>query len=149
LITDLRAAPDYFEIAADRIWRAWWAADGATLADVQAALAQSLSPDAVPFSLIASADGLFAGTISAIDCDLPERADLSPWLAALWVEPEFRGQGIGDALMADALAQLRAQGVDRIYLCAQVQLRQYYTKRGAKLIDERVGADGLDVFELA
>lgn len=148
-IVDLRHAPQHFDAVADRIWRAWWEPNGAALADVEGALRGSLGPTGFPFSLIAVVDGVFAGTASAIASDLEARPDLGPWVAALWVEPAFRGQGIGEALMAEAVAQLRRQGFDKIYLCARAPLRQYYLARGAMLVEQGVGADQLDVFVLA
>lgn len=147
-IVDLRDATQHFDAAADRIWRAWWEPNGATLAEVETALSGSLGPDRFPFSLIASAEGKFAGTVSAIASDLDERPELGPWIAALWVEPAFRGQGVGEALMAEAVNRLRAQGFDKIYLCAQAKLRQYYLARGVTLLEQGVGEDKLDIFVL-
>lgn len=147
-IVDLRDAPQHFDAVADRIWRAWWEPNGAALADVETALSESLGPAGFPFSLIAVVDGVFAGTASAIASDLEARPNLGPWIAALWVEPTYRGQGVGEALILEAVARLRAQGFDKIYLCARARLRQYYLARGAMLLEQGVGGDELDIFVL-
>lgn len=148
IIVDLREAPQHFATIADRLYRAWWADSGAALTDVEAALMGSLGATDFLFGLISNVEGDFAGTVSAIASDVAERPELGPWIAALWVEPERHGQGIGEQPMAHAVARLRRQGFEKVYLCAQASLRSYYLERGATLIEDCVGEDGLDIFVL-
>ncbi|WP_052731855.1 GNAT family N-acetyltransferase [Devosia geojensis] len=96
-IVDLRAARWFRDIVAERIWRAWWAPYGAALSDVEAALDECLAPGDPPFTLVARAGERFLGTVSGITSDLDARPQLSPWIAALWVEPDERSRGIGGA----------------------------------------------------
>ncbi|HTM79242.1 MAG TPA: GNAT family N-acetyltransferase, partial [Devosia sp.] len=85
-IVNLRDVPHMRAVVADRIWRAWWQPDGAALADVEQALGAVLDAHGFPFNLVATEDDKFLGTVTAIASDLAARPDLSPWIAALWVE---------------------------------------------------------------
>lgn len=145
-IVDLRAAPQCLDIVADRIWRTWWAADGHSLADVAAALAEVLASDTYPFTLVALHEGRFAGTVTSIETDIQARPHLGPCLAAFWVEPEARGQGIGDRLAQALLDRLADQGRDRVYLSAKPAMRRYYQGRGWTMIESDIDRDHQDVY---
>lgn len=46
----------------------------------------------------------------------PYRSPPDCGLFAVWVAPEHRGRGVGDALVASVIAQARSQGVGRLVL---------------------------------
>lgn len=57
------------------------------------------------------------GTITFIaDDELPRATEPGPWLAALFVFPECRGQGIGHALVKTVIEHSRALGHHTLYL---------------------------------
>lgn len=145
-IQALRDVPQFRDVVADRIWRAFWAQSGAPLSAVEEALAGCIGPEGYPFTLVALADGKFAGTVTAIASDVAERVQYAPWLAALWVEPEFRGQGLAMDLMDAGQTRLTAQGFGLVYLAARERMRPFYAARGWQLIESAVGPDRLDIF---
>ena len=49
-----------------------------------------------------------AGTAGLVRQDLETRPDLTPWIAALFVEPAFRGRGFATALVRQVEAFARA-----------------------------------------
>lgn len=51
-----------------------------------------------------------------IENDFHDRKDLTPNLCALYVEPDFRCQGIAGALLAHICTDMKNQGVDTLYL---------------------------------
>lgn len=138
----------HFHTAADRIWRAWWDGQGVSLGDIEQRLAGVVGSTEGEFGLAATCGDVFAGVCLAIQSDLDERPDLSPWIAALWVEPEFRRLSIARRLVMDAVAQCAAQTIDVVYLCARRQLREFYLAMGWRLLEEGVGVDQLDVFQM-
>ena len=64
-ISDLRQRPEFFDSVADRIWQAWWRADGHPLEYISGCLRENLSAAAIPFALVAHGGaGVEAGNIS-------------------------------------------------------------------------------------
>lgn len=143
-LSDLRAAPAFASVVADRVWRAWWKGKGVPLSDLRARLDESFGTDPVPSTFVAHEGDRFLGCVALIACDVEERPLLTPWVAALWVEPEARRQGIAVALMARATEAAFAAGHPRVYLAAEPALAPYYAARGWALVESDV--DGLEIF---
>jgi GNAT superfamily N-acetyltransferase len=147
-LSDLRARPDFAAPMAQRIWKAWWEDKGTTLAQIAALVDDNLDAEALPFALIAHRGDIFLATASVIVSDCDERPALSPWVAAVWVEPQARGGGIGRAIVLEAAHRAFALGFETIYLCATPQRRGFYTAMGWEVLEENVDGDGLIVFRM-
>ncbi len=63
---------------------------------------------------MAEVDGARAG--SATLYVAPELADGEGLLVAMWVDPAFRGRGVGDVLIDQVVEEARAQGIRRLLL---------------------------------
>lgn len=148
-IVDLATAPEFFDIVADRIWRAWHEPMGVALADLCARLDENMSGRPLPKAFVAREGDAFLGTISLIASDLDERPNLGPWAAALWVEPAARGRGVAAALLERASSEGLAIGAPHVYLCAQARLAPFYRERGWRQIETDVGPRALSVFRKA
>ncbi len=144
-ISDLRQQPEFFDTVADRIWRAWWEPRGYPLTYITGRLQENMNAAPIPFALVAHAGATFAGTASVIVSDMEERAQYSPWVAAVWVDPEYRERGVGAALVEQAAQACFLLGVEGAYLCALPARCGFYAKRGWTLIEEDVGDDRLSV----
>jgi N-acetylglutamate synthase-like GNAT family acetyltransferase len=146
-ISDLRQRPEFLETVADRIWRAWWKDSGHPFNFISDRLRdENLSADPIPFALIAHHDMEFLGTVSVIKADLAERPQLTPWVAAVWVEPQARQRGVGGALVDHATRACFVLGVSRAYLCARLQHSAFYERLGWTPIERDVGPSHLSVF---
>lgn len=145
-ILDLGEALQYFDDVADRIWHAWWAPDGYTLGDVEAALQAVVRAASYPFTLVAVRDGRFFGTVTSIADDIGARPHLGPCLAALWVEHDARGRGVAGALTDTLMQRLVARGYERVYLSAEPAMRGYYLGRGWSMIESDIDDDHQDVY---
>jgi GNAT superfamily N-acetyltransferase len=144
-ISDLRQRPEFFDVVADRIWRAWWKDDGHPLDYITDRLRENLNAEPVPIALVAHDGATFLGTSSVIASDLDERPHYTPWVAAVWVEPQHRSCGIGAALVARAAQHCFASGVDRVYLCARPARAGFYQRLGWRPVERNVGKHGLTV----
>ena len=82
-----------------------------------------------------------------IDNDEPAKADLAPWLAALWVDEGVRSQGIAGALLDEATRRCAALGVPQLYLNSRPALQDFYTARGWRILERGVGAHGVTVYD--
>lgn len=69
-----------------------------SLIDVQNRLRARTRRDRILLALVAVDKGELLGTVSLKEQDMDNRADLSPWLAGLYVAETRRGQGIGFAV---------------------------------------------------
>jgi GNAT superfamily N-acetyltransferase len=81
-----------------------------------------------------------------IDNDEPAKPDLTPWLAALWVDEVARGRGIAGALLDEAARRCAALDVPRLYLVSRPALQNIYPARGWRIVERDVGAHGLTVY---
>jgi GNAT superfamily N-acetyltransferase len=142
-ISDLSDVPEFAGDVADRVWNAWWREAGVRLPDLRARVDEALAGDGIPIALVAHEGKTFLGTASLIACDMEMRAQYSPWVAAVWVEPEYRGAGIGAALVGAAAMTAFDLGAERAYLCATAANAPFYSRLGWQVIE--VDVDGLDI----
>jgi predicted N-acetyltransferase YhbS len=70
-------------------------------------------------------------------CDLISRQDLYPWLAALYIDENQRGHGLGAKLQQHVIEHARALGYPQLYLYSAS--KGYYERFGWQYI-----GDGLD-----
>lgn len=145
-ISDLRQRPAFFDTVADRIWQAWWKPDQHPLDLIAGRLRENLTDTPIPLALVAHDGDAFLGTASVIPSDLAERPQLTPWIAAVWVEPHARQHGIGGALVNRATQDCFALGFERAYLCARPQRATFYEGLGWFPIERDVGPHRMIVF---
>jgi GNAT superfamily N-acetyltransferase len=145
-ISDLRQRPEFFDCVADRIWQGWWETNGYPLGYIEGRLKENLQDTPIPLALVAHDGSAFLGTASVIASDLDERPELTPWVAAVWVEESARNHGIGAALVDAAARACVALGFTRAYLCARPRMTGFYERLGWTLVERRVGPHQLNVF---
>lgn len=88
-----------------------------SLEDARAELAAHVLSEPYPISWIGlDAEGALAGSVSLIETDVPEFAEYSPWLASLYVRPDCRGRGLGEALVRTLIAHAAGLRFPRVYL---------------------------------
>ena len=143
---DLRDKAELLGTIADRIWHAWSKGRGLSFEQVVQKL-EGIRSSESEFTLVAHAGNNFLGTISVIGSDMVERPNLTPWIAAVWVEREYRKHGLGSALVRAAEQHAHDRGVDLLYLCCAPELRPFYSGLGWTEIESNVGAKKSCVFE--
>src|SRR5579859_5711855 len=144
-LSDLRQCPQFFDIVADRIWRAWWQADGTHLNTISLRVHENLKHTPIPFALVAHDGEAFLGTASVIASDLAERPQLTPWIAAVWVEEGARRKGVGAALVDRTTRDCFKLGIERAYLCARSPMTCFYERLGWTVVERDVGQHLLTV----
>lgn len=79
----------------------------------------------VPTTFVALADGEPVGSASLVGCDMEGREDLTPWLASVYVVPEYRRRGVGSTLVNRVVEEAQALSVETLYLFTWDQERLY------------------------
>jgi N-acetylglutamate synthase-like GNAT family acetyltransferase len=122
----------------------WHYLDPGTSVEQRAAwLAQHANHPQIPTTFVALSDGSLLGSASLIAHDMDTRPDLSPWMAAVYVVPEYRQQGIATALIGRIVAEAQTLGIATLYLFTPDK-ELFYTKRGWRLL-ERTSYRGVQV----
>ncbi len=142
-ISDLRDRPDFADTVADRVWRAFWKEAGHPLDLLTGLVRDSLNASSIPTAFVAHEGLRFLGTASLIVCDEQSRPQYTPWVAALWVEPEHRRRGIGAALVDAAAEAAFRTGAGRVYLLARAQRRPFYERLGWSVLEADAPEDGM------
>ncbi|MEO9299317.1 GNAT family N-acetyltransferase [Devosia alba] len=137
---------DLLSTVADRIWTAWSKDRGLSREQVIRNL-ESIIASEDEFTLVAHAGREFVGTVSVIASDMVERPDLTPWIADVWVDPEYREHRMGSALVNAAERLAAERGEDVLYLCCVPELRPFYNGLGWTEIESNVGREQACIFE--
>jgi len=93
-----------------------------------------LAKEQVPTAFVALEGETLLGSASLIDNDMDTRKDLRPWLASVYVAPEFRDRGVGSALVQRVVDEARALGVETLYLFTPDR-ESLYARMGWKVIE--------------
>lgn len=97
-------------------------------------VASSLRHEGLPITFIALLGDKPVGTVGLWRCDLISRQDLTPWLAALYVEESQRGSGLGLQLQQYVQEYSCQAGFKELYLYAEFS--GYYERHGWQHIGE-------------
>ncbi|HUI60984.1 MAG TPA: GNAT family N-acetyltransferase [Steroidobacteraceae bacterium] len=137
-IEQLASRTELVPVVAAWIYDEWWQeVEGASPGKLTDLLRGHLVPDQMPLTFVASVDTLPVGTVSLLahDVGTEQWPQLSPWLAALYVVPEHRRQGIGAALVNAIVAQAGAMGRQVLYLLT-TEREEFYSQLGWQVFDK-------------
>ena len=134
-IENLAAHPEFAPVLAAWVYEEW----GHLLPErtqemLVAAFQQRTTPHVIPESFVAMAGDRPIGMASLIEDDMKTRPDLSPWLAAVYVLPEFRKRGVGSSLVRAVMAEAMALGVERLHLFTPDQ-EAFYRRLGWRTLE--------------
>ncbi len=79
----------------------------------------------VPTTLVAVAGNELIGSASLLAADLDGWERLTPWLASVYVRPEWRGRGVGRRLVGRVVGEAAALGLPTVYLWTAGQQESY------------------------
>ena len=130
VIEYLEHRPDVIPILARWVWREWGFAsiDGCT-----SDLASS-QRGTIPSRFAALRRGRPTGIVNLIECNLPPRCQLTPWLAGLFVHADYRGTGIGSDLVRFCEREAKRLGFESLYLYTE-RAEDFYKRLGWRKVE--------------
>ncbi len=135
---NLKEKNEYKDLVGERVYRAFIEGKkDMTLGDVMERL------DRVE-TIVAVEDEICMGSVSIFENDLTRRRDLTPWLASLIVEPEYRSKKVGAGLMEAVKEEVRRMGYKKVYLRTG-NAHEYYLKRGWDLVEMTTDEGGNEI----
>ena len=137
-VRHLAEHPDVIPTLAVWVYAQWghWMSPDTTPATLCRAFERGTVPGQIPETFVAMEDGVPVGTSSLVAHDMAARMDLSPWLAAVYVAPEFRNRGVGSALVRAVMDEALALGVEELYLFTPDKM-SFYSRLGWKVLEHR------------
>ena len=115
-IIDLKFEPHYIPVLAGWHHQEWsYLNPDLTIAQRAEWMQSYLSAGLVPSTFIALEEQLL-GSAAIIEHDLETRPDLSPWLASVFVAPEYRCKGVGSKLVIHVMEKTKEAGIPLLYL---------------------------------
>jgi N-acetylglutamate synthase-like GNAT family acetyltransferase len=94
-----------------------------------------LEIDSIPQTFIAFVDDKPVGCASVLESDMDTKPDLYPWLASVFVLPEFRHRGIGRKLVHQVMQHTKEAGSKNMYLYTPDRAH-FYKNMGWKSMEE-------------
>jgi GNAT superfamily N-acetyltransferase len=125
----LEADEPAFDITARWRYDAFFAQDGITFEESRDALRAWMGSLGYEAALLAEVDGRPAGSCLFVREEIEPAHDLTPWLAALYVAPQFRKLGIASALVRAIEQHARDVGCRELYLYT-ITAEPLYAKLG-------------------
>ena len=116
----LQKSPQYIEPLGTAIYKQWltmYTNQGKSCIDVVETVRLRAVSDTLPLTLIALDGDTLLGSVTIKVNDFAAHPELTPWIAGVFVLPQFRGKGYGKALVEFAESVAHDQfDVDEIYL---------------------------------
>jgi predicted N-acetyltransferase YhbS len=85
----------------------------------------------IPTTFVAIAEKQVIGSASLLVADLDGWEQLTPWLASVYLLPQWRDRGIGRRLVTRVMEEAAALGIPIIYLWTATH-QEYYSRLGWK-----------------
>lgn len=137
VIFNVAERPDVQETVTGWLWGFW--GNPRNYEFYRSLVAHSMDND-IPLVYVAFLEDMPVGAVALLRADLFSRQDLFPWMADLYVCPEYRSRGIGSELQDFIISKAKGLGYKEIYL--YTPLTGYYEKKGWKYLGDEMDRDG-------
>ncbi len=128
-ILDLKAHPEHIPQLAKWHHYEWIALNpGLTLQQRIEKMQKYLGDQLVPSTYIVLDEDTLVGSAALIEYDM-DRPGWTPWLASVFIRPEYRRQGMASKLILHVMQTARTSGIEKLYLFTPDQA-DFYSRLG-------------------
>lgn len=129
-IKDLKDFPEYIDEVSTLLWRQWQEPNNGLSLDDTIKRTKNIykANNACPSMLIALDNKILAWTASLWISDIPERQDLFPFLASLYVKNDYRQRWIAKSLVAEIEKLALLNWWKKLYLFDDSNIEWFYEK---------------------
>ena len=138
-LKQLSECPEHLETVGLWIHNEWWSKRYDSPEIVLNWLRMHKKLDAVPYSVVALAEGEPVGSCCVIENDCIHRPQYAPWVAAVYVKPEFRRRGIASKILHEAASIAARAGVKCLFIDCLAVTAPVYEKNGWAIHEREVG----------
>jgi N-acetylglutamate synthase-like GNAT family acetyltransferase len=131
-ILSIRESPEYKDQAIEYFQRSWAEVDPVIYE--QAISFSITAQDSLPQWYLLLKENEIIGCAGLITNDFISRGDLYPWLCALFIDEQHRGNAYAVLLMEKIKEDTKSLGFKNLYLCTS--LENYYEKYGFQYIGD-------------
>ena len=133
-IIDLKDKPEHLNTLAGWHQQEWASLNPGETLDMRICRMQEyLNDNFIPTTFIASQSEV-VGSAAIVTNDMDSRTEFSPWLASVFVAPDYRHQGIGSELVQHIMTQAKHRGIESLYLFT-ADNEQFYSRLGWNRLD--------------
>ncbi|WP_438765300.1 GNAT family N-acetyltransferase [Kushneria sp. TE3] len=115
-ITPLQQRPEFIDACSAWAYGQWGVHSRRTLEETRLTFASAAHGSGLPLTQVAHHGDRPVGMASLFENDCAQRPDLRPWLAAVFVHPDYRGRGIAGRLIETIEQVAHSRGETGLYL---------------------------------
>jgi GNAT superfamily N-acetyltransferase len=138
-LKQLSECPEHVETLGLWIYEEWWSRRCNLPEVVFSWLRTHAKLDTVPYSVIALVDGKPAGSCCVIENDCIHRPQYAPWVAAVYVRPDFRRRGIASMILQEAASVAARARIKGLFIDCLAGTAPVYEKSGWAIHEREVG----------
>jgi GNAT superfamily N-acetyltransferase len=138
-IKQLAECPEWLTTVGAWIFHQWWSKRFDDPEVVLSWLRTHTRKDIVPYTVVAFAEGSPVGSCSVIENDCVHRRQYAPWVAAVYVKPEFRRRGIASMILQEAASVASRTNIAGLYIDCLATTARVYERNGWRIYEREVG----------
>ena len=132
-IAYLQDHPEYVRTIAEWLYSEFFHLNPSSVEQRMEVLCES-GGNQIPTTVVALEESEILGTASLIESDMSNRPNLFPWLARVYVDPQYRRQGVGASLVRWIVQEADQQGHRKLYLYT-TDREKFYSDLGWSVLE--------------
>jgi GNAT superfamily N-acetyltransferase len=146
-VKQLSECPEHLVTVGTWIYEQWWRTPNNTPEVVLSKIREHTGKDRIPFTVVALQGGRPVGSCCVIENDCAHRPRYTPWVAAVYVEPQSRRRGIASRILQEAFRVAERIQAGGLFIDCHVKTARVYEKNGWAILEREVGdKDSLVMF---